>query len=250
MKSVYLLMLGLSLICEVSSAILGGTKVKESDPLFQSIVSVVRPDSSACGGVLIKANIVLTSAHSLQLRGTDDLYRTEEITVYHSTSNDPLFSSGYDVSSIRLHPMYSYKKGVNTSDLALIKLYRKPKNTKPASLHPDFQSLSRSDEFILYGYGYVNLGETILENYHLHKVKVQPQGISKDSISYANVHLKGLCFGDSGGPSFAKYKDSYFVVGIHQSGFHHIGQCLFASFDVNVGNHIDWINQNLKELTN
>jgi secreted trypsin-like serine protease len=229
--------------CETNSSgpyagIVGGQAVDSKSWIAKGIVFVVQEyqvdrdtRTSICTGSLIDRNLVLTAAHCVD-RSANNVAR---LTVYftHQPECDSnlgrLSSKKKSVAEVKVHPYWSSNSNTvtNRGDLAILRIHGKAPNTyEPLKLAKDFLPLTEGGRITIAGYGMTNpdyygdFGGTITlrfadalpisstEKTYLSQLTDdwnEYNNLSSNEMLYIDQSRgKGICGGDSGGPSFLK----------------------------------------------
>lgn len=231
---------------EKSSAIIGGTEVLGSDPLkkFTVLMHVYSVDKetdpkpkniSVCTGIIVSRFHVLTAAHCLEKafgKITSNTVNKDEkldsnidpslkkhgvVEVIYSlnlVSNE--VNRDYVKKSI-MHSGYIRSDG-QYFDMALLKLRNEvPAEYEPISILPAAMELKKGDSVISLGYGShgPGLGNQWMKLYKVSEVPIQEdEGVE---IVLDQTNGKGICSGDSGGPTVYFYQGKYYLVGINMA---------------------------------
>ncbi len=248
-----------------------------------------RNRNSICTASLIDKNILLTAAHCVDkfVEGTES-----SLSVYFTNKPECENSKGQlgrvkrQVSAVRIHPYWNPNEArmQNRGDLALIRLKDKaPDYYKPLQLASQFVPLSEITPILVAGYGMVN------PNYYgefggdISLRVTQVQGISPEKkmslLSLTQAHDaadeeyrefdntaanemlyvdqsqgKGICGGDSGGPSLMKTPAGQDVItGVASFVMNPEDPyllCGYVAAHTSVIYYKDWISTTFEELRN
>jgi len=231
---------------EAFSGIVGGEAVDNNSWIAKGVVFVVQEyqvdrdtRTSICTGSLIDRNLVLTAAHCVDKSRAN----TAQLSIYFTTQPEcdsqhgRLHQSKKSVAEVRVHPYWSSSNNTatNRGDLAMIRIYGKAPNTyEPVKLTKDFIPLPETQKVTIAGYGMTNpdyYGDfggsislrftdafpiTAVEKTYLQQLtddvnefNNQP---SNEMLYIDQSRGRGVCGGDSGGPSFITNAQSEPVV--------------------------------------
>ena len=197
-----------------ASAVVGGTAVKATAypwmGALHSSAAFLRPAGQHCGGVLVRANKVLTTARcARQFQYTPDQLKV----TFGRTNLNKKNGTTYQVKKIWVHPGHRLKDlnglEVPHNDLAVLTLAKKAKKIKPVKVG----KVTGSTGFVL-GWGSVNEADT--ENAVLRKASVPLVGEFECRAAYGGVLNSGMvcagstraaaCRFDDGGPLVVRVK--------------------------------------------
>jgi len=204
------------LFSPVQPDIIGGSDVPPQDPVAQSTVLIIGKIARAtftCSGTIIGNDLVLTAGHCLGGPGYASL------TVYFSTDRD---GSGPAIAVKQQERPDSYNTdhdGKPWDDIALLKLAE----PIPAGYHPvptlaDAQWIQNGAQLLLAGYGMnVPVAPEDGDGGTGHLRKVEQKILQADytkSEMLVDIHEKGSCFGDSGGPAYIETAKGLILAGV------------------------------------
>eukprot|EP00542_Grammatophora_oceanica_P018340 CAMPEP_0194029356 /NCGR_PEP_ID=MMETSP0009_2-20130614/3092_1 /TAXON_ID=210454 /ORGANISM="Grammatophora oceanica, Strain CCMP 410" /LENGTH=423 /DNA_ID=CAMNT_0038668987 /DNA_START=402 /DNA_END=1673 /DNA_ORIENTATION=- len=218
------------------SLIINGEPVADAEsryPYFALMVSYHTPDDS-CGGTLVHADMVLTSAHCLGLArnadGTLPILKQENGTaliagnlrVFIAPEEHPdgdTIDDGVGIVGTIVHPDYDTKVSRTDNDLALLHLEEIVTDHEPVRLNRDTSLPEVSQQVKVIGYGAIStspprfpdeLNEVDLEVVDtqqcetiyttIHEADRDICALGGEAISNGMIIPKDACFGDSGGP--------------------------------------------------
>lgn len=205
----------------ISSLIIDGKNVEDSDPIRQSVVRV-----GTCSGVLISEDLVLTAAHcvttaSIRLFFGVNITTNSKAYVNLGRSLPTIASNVFKVHS-------GYKGKVGENDIAIIKLPEKVMTDylRPVTiLSPDYL-LESNTPLLIAGYGaqciscadpYAEHGRKSTSLQKRNQLFVKYDKLSlRLKQSYAK---EGAFSGDSGGPAYLETQTELLLTGITSGQF-------------------------------
>jgi secreted trypsin-like serine protease len=234
---------------QLQAFIINGSDISESNSISESIVGIVNTKKNTiCTGTLIAQNIILTAAHCAPEQNS------HLKIVFSNDIDDTMNTLEPDILQEFVLSVSDFKKGPNSSDIALIKFKGSaPAHYKPALFLADKSDLKIGTMITIAGFGvnlvstqkvdqkiYPNLEDMILrgeivcdesdkgEKFNCVKISATGDGIlrmAQAPISFIEAsevqldeHLAGTCNGDSGGPAFIKIAGSYYLFGVTSRG--------------------------------
>lgn len=138
----------------------------------------------------------------------------------------------WGVASILRHPRYDERAN---NDVGVVRLAQAPPLT-PASITT--VPPERGQRLTLLGYGATNTSGAGASSKRIGKNSVAALTSTRIIISGSGGDKANLCFGDSGGPSFATIDGTDVLVGIHSTI---AGSCGFQGHDMRVDVYANWI---------
>lgn len=268
----------------VQSKIIDGDNVKEGYEVKPHVVALLDIESnSLCSGTIIKNNIILTAAHCISNKKENLLVIFETELNSASSSPNSLTNKTREVLDVITHDNYIKGYGLNTNDVALVKIKGEiPNDYSPISYSKDATIIHKNSIVRVVGYGVNSFELTpidvtdlsldeIIELIKINKIvcdfenldcyyppKSQGVGILRQTSLkvtslesndfYTDDKYNGICSGDSGGPSLIKIKDQFVVVGVSIQTESPMGICNGVGLHLNVGAYASWIDEKLKIL--
>lgn len=175
----------------------------ETSDTFAAVVALTNPGGPFCSGTLVSKRVVVTAAHCL-----DDTDLAEVQVVFGDTVAQ---GTAVDVLAGLQHPYYS-RTNIPWNDVAVLRLARDV-STAPANV---FDQRPRREDFAtdlhLLGFGYTEL--TRRDPGIKRHATARLQYLQDRELTHTPID-GGLCYGDSGGPTFIETDGIYYFVGVH-----------------------------------
>lgn len=197
----------------ITSNIIGGSAVVESTVFSKRTVGLFNKNkNTVCTGAIIEEDLILTAAHCVFKAETSDI----QISFGARLNDDK--NPAYIAHKIFVHSGYNDQAVAN--DLALIRLSKKiPSTHEVLDLEDSRQlHLEKNDLVTSLGFGVTktgvfsgNGGRGILR---MTTIPVMKYGVSQAFIYLDQTAGKGICYGDSGGPTFTIVNNKVVLVGI------------------------------------
>lgn len=228
------------------AGIVGGEAVDANSWIAKGIVFLMQEyqvdremRTSICTATLIDRNLILTAAHCVD-RAANNVARLSVFFTYRPECDSQmgkLHQSKKSVAEVRIHPFWnpSSTASTNRGDLAMIRIYGKaPNQYQPMKLTKEFIPLAAEKKVTIAGYGMTNpdyygdfggsISLRVAEATPISELeKTYLTQLTDDSTEFSNLSSnemlyidqsrgKGVCGGDSGGPSFLKNAQGEYVV--------------------------------------
>ncbi|MGV3624167.1 MAG: S1 family peptidase [Archangium sp.] len=186
--------------------IYGGTAAPDDDAVFFLELETDTDAGTSCSAVLIAPRTLLTAAHCVDPAA----FGAQSVRVRATNRSPADAGTRATLDTVRLHPEWNVAKLEN--DVALL-LLPAPSNTPP--LPWNARSLSgRTDlEVRAVGYGRDETGESGVRR----SARMPVLEVTSSSLRIGDLFTRGICFGDSGGPSLLVDDGVERVVGIHSA---------------------------------
>ncbi|MCX5748525.1 MAG: trypsin-like serine protease [Proteobacteria bacterium] len=216
--------------------IVGGTTTKAGD--WPDVVAVLAADG-ACSGTLIAPDLVLTAGHCAALSP-------------HVVVVDTLDYGKPGGETIDVVRSYAYPRWQETYDVGVVELAH-PAHAKPRAIARACSGRTIASEIRIVGFGLTDTAGAG-DNSRLHQAAIavdDPRcteapgcnaAIAPDGEFTAGGHGTDSCFGDSGGPAFAKTPSGYAVLGVVSRGMALAGRpCGNGGIYVRADKVVPWI---------
>lgn len=242
---------------EDTSGIVGGRRVKASDPRADWVVMVRGTKgffpfkgSGICTGAFISEDVILTAAHCLDEKGA-----TYDITYGLNPLDEKRKVLAID--KVLVHEEYvPTTKKLNPFDIALVKIRgHKPAKLKVLGLHAE-TNVNEPTPFLAIGYGNTSEGTRIKDRGILHSAPTVITAINETHLIGNQRNGIGICQGDSGGPLLKSDENGNpLIIGITHATFKYKGdpantnECFNRAAYVSVAAQMEWIQKNLDILS-
>lgn len=199
-----------SSLAEDSSNIVGGTIVVPGSPLAKQVFMIYMVGAQGggiCTATMVTETVGLTAAHCMDgARSGFAIFDIQAVKLLsNATSREQLLKSSkvIQIKAVRVHPAWtgSISRG-NNGDVAVFKLVRsKPANFEITQIHTE--PLRPGQVVVASGYG-VNSGSLGMGSGTLRetRLRVKEVNVTETEFSVDQRQARGVCSGDSGGPSF------------------------------------------------
>lgn len=230
--------------------IYGGEKVTDQQPFGQSIVAIIDTNlGGICTGTIIANDLILTAAHCVHGDGSS-------LEIYFEKMVEPYGSKTTRV--LKAVPHEDFKRNLlfgNWHDIALLKFDPKdlPANYKPMRVMTNAHILRDGSGIIGAGYGVkdpkAESGSGVLRWL---LTSILDVSLTDTEMSIDQNFEKGLCFGDSGGPTMIRNKQGeYLLVGVTSRVLgYEFQKCAIRSVVTRVDVYLPWIRKQAKTLRN
>lgn len=214
----------------VTNAITAGVD-DDADESSIWIVAKIGGSTGYCSGVVVSPHVVLTAAHCSSLEGTYSVFLGAD---YNDAAAKALPTNYVPVAERRPHPKYDAKR--NTDDIGVL-VTSEAIPRAPARINREAigkEDVGRPVRVVGHGqtdggtnktYGRRHAGTTALTEY--------------DETSLTFAGLPGVCFFDSGGPTFMARGGRDVVVGIHS--LLESASCEGQAWDTRVDAYADFV---------
>lgn len=222
-------------VASTRSAIVGGTLNPGDPEVFMLFIQGNNGTGSGCTATLIDSRTLLTAAHCVDPR-TLNAASVQIWAMNKPNQNQVAQTDLIRVTETRYHPNWN----PNTSlgfDIAVALLEKKPAGVTPKPWNKESVAGKGGQPLRAIGYGTTgnDMGSGVKR-----QVALTFRQISQDLIYLGNQSSKGVCHGDSGGPSFHTFPDGVErVVGVHS--FTITEQCVDGA-DTRVDTYQSFIN--------
>lgn len=234
-------------LLETGFGVYGGNKITDQ-PFAKSIVGIIDTNTGAiCPGTIIANDLVLTAAHCIQGDGTS-------MEIHFETMVEPYGNRTARV--LKGIPHEKYRASLllgNWNDIGLLHFesHLLPHDYKPMRVMTNPQILRDGASVIGAGYGVkdpqTESGSGVLRWL---KTTILDRTYSRTEISIDQSFEKGLCFGDSGGPTIIKNKSGEdLLLGVTSRVLGYAFQkCAIRAVVTRVDQHLPWIRKKAQAL--
>jgi len=222
------------LCASVPAAALVGDASPAEWTIARPAVMVFRPDGTACSGVVVAQDLVLTAAHCVVARTNLRIVGHLAAVAYRLA----------DVTEIATHPQFSWPESSwPTADLALLKLSKElPTGFAPAFL--DNRPVAPGDRLIVVGYGVGTQGDVKTAGTpRMATFVVRDRADNLLTLRDASGGALSTCGGDSGAPAFAVRGGVLALAGIVNGGI-----CADYSLVTPFSSYREWIFDTARRL--
>lgn len=233
---------------ETLVGVYGGQKVTDQETFAKSIVAIIDTNlGGICTGTIIAKDLVLTAAHCVHGDGSS-------LEIYFEPMVEPYGSKTTRV--LKAVPHEKFKQNLffgNWNDIALLKFNARdlPADYKPMRVMTNADVLKDGAGIIGAGYGVkdpkTETGSGVLRWL---LTSVLDSELTDTEMSVDQSFEKGLCFGDSGGPTMIRNKHGeYLLVGVTSRVLgYEFHKCAIRSVITRVDVHLPWIRKQAQAL--
>jgi V8-like Glu-specific endopeptidase len=221
-------------------AIVGGFTNSTDLNVFMMLMQGNNGQGSGCTATLIGARTLLTAAHCVdpKILGATSV----QIWAHNKTSMSQVSQQDLiPVVETRMHP--SWNTQTLGHDIAMVLLQRAPTGVTPKPWNTTSLSGQTGKALRAIGYGTTGPNDTSQNNTR-REVALTIRQLQPTVYFLGNQSNKGVCHGDSGGPSFATMDGVEKVIGVHS--FTLTEQCVDGA-DTRVDAYVGFVQQWLNE---
>jgi len=228
------------------AGVYGGSEVIPADPINSSIVALYSTDEGfLCTGSILTNDLILTAGHCIAKSPS------KMVVIFGSKmiENQKLAPGAIVRKAINglHHPDYipNVMKATMMNDVGLIRFDGGlPAGYKPATVLVNYKAhIQNGTPVVMAGYGISNVlfksGAGTLRKVNL---SVSDANFSAAEASISQGVSKGICEGDSGGPSYLQANGKYLLWGVTSrgAGLFTLAPCIFSSVYTRVDYYWSW----------
>ncbi|MGZ3697191.1 MAG: S1 family peptidase [Bdellovibrionota bacterium] len=231
-----------------SEPIIGGREVGSDDPVAQSTVGLVGMLSNGeefiCTGSIIEQDLVLTAGHCV----------ADAAKIGILFSREMKGQSPSVAKKLILHPDYrgqgGFFGGKEMNDIALVQFDGGlPVGYSPIELIASTEAIQRGEKVAVAGYGVTRANDSsgkTAGTLRKAMVAIEDANYSDSEFTLNQMHGRGSCFGDSGGPVLAPGNSGMMeLIGITSRGS---DDCAAVNIFTNLKAFLPWIAQERAQL--
>jgi secreted trypsin-like serine protease len=229
------------------AGVYGGNQVEAADPINKSIVALYSSDEGfLCTGSILTNDLILTAGHCI----AKDSTKMVVIFGPKMIENNKLAPGAVVRKAINglHHPDFvpGVMKATMMSDVGLVRFEGGlPTGYQPATVLVNYKAhIQKGTPVVMAGYGISNVlfksGAGTLRKVTL---AVDDPNYSAAETSIDQGMRKGICEGDSGGPSYLQADGKYLLWGVTSrgAGLFTLAPCIFSSIYTRVDYYWSWL---------